>query len=230
MERGIFGTGEDPLTDEEVDHRKKKGRGRRSHPYTSKKGQAVDEDGKPSAWISRSIEREMVRLGEKAKENRGELPRINLMLRLPMRPSVHFDFDFSANVKKRTSRVPKEVQTWEDDEPRVAMSSDNVLLAAYLPKAVHPRGQVSLPPSLSSGRRADPIVYQEEICKSLEEFAEKVPPHANKTQKAKVKGQSYKKTEGQRWGEHRLVRGWHALGQNVSGTPHAPGRHISDIE
>jgi len=52
--------------------------------------------------------------------------------------------------------------------------------------------------------------------KDLHDFAAKVPPSVHKTQMSKGKPTVYKKEPGQLHGEHRLVRGWHPLGQKVS--------------
>jgi hypothetical protein len=54
------------------------------------------------------------------------------------------------------------------------------------------------------------------IVQDLYDFADTVPPSKHTTKMSKNKPDSiYKKVSGQLHGEHRLVRGWHALGQNV---------------
>lgn len=63
-------------------------------------------------------------------------------------------------------------------------------------------------------------LFQEAICAHLYEFAKKLPPSMHKTQKTKDKPKVYVKGPGLITGEHRICRGWHAIGHNVGCLDH----------
>jgi hypothetical protein len=113
----------------------------------------------------------------------------------------------------RTKKVPKEVITWNDEVPQMAISTDGVDLVAYFPHGVKKAAHVHnvllyLPHTLTPG-------LQDRILEDLYEFAEKVPSSMHKTCTSMGKPNVYKHGEGLVTGEHRVARSWLAIGQNV---------------
>jgi hypothetical protein len=86
----------------------------------------------------------------------------------------------------------------------------------YIPKAVAERAKVSIHNMAWLLADSLTLVLQEVTTHYLYEFAEKVPPSMNKTRKTRDKAQVYVEGPGLITGEHRISRGWHAIGHKVS--------------
>jgi hypothetical protein len=106
----------------------------------------TDTQGKPTKKFLKDLERHMENIAQRAKANKGMWSlSIHISVVNHLLVSVLFDFDFAKNCRKKTTKVPERIITWDDEVPRTAVSSDGIDLAMYAPKAVGEKAEVWIP-------------------------------------------------------------------------------------
>lgn len=131
---------------------------------------------------------------------------------------VRIPFNFIRAAKKQqqeeTQATFYEPMVWEDEVARKLVSEDGYTLVAYLPGLVQPAGIVSLQPYCTFPIN---MIPQKRLNRCIYDYASVVKPHMGLSSTSADKVGCYIERPGELKGEIRLVRGWYAIGQEVSG-------------